>query len=94
MVGLMEVYFIATYRDIKRNEQGWLDTGGGRRVVGFYHMFEQADKAVRENWDDIYENGYYKYAVIECCEEGLYPFCTKPIFYKWGLKKEFFRYFS
>ena len=32
---------------------------------------------------NIYEDGYYKYAVIEALEPGLYPICLTPIFYKW-----------
>ena len=79
----MKIYFIATYRDLKRDKLGWLDDGGARRVVGYYDDFNTAKKAVEENWCDIYEDGHYKYAVIEALEPGLYPICLTPIFYKW-----------
>ena len=79
----MKVYFIATYGDIKKDKLGWLDDGGVRRVVGFYKDFATAERAVLENCCDLYEDGYYKYAVIEELEDGLYPYCSKPKFYKW-----------
>ena len=78
-----KVYFIATYRDLKSDPLGWLDDGGSRRVVGFYFSFEEAETAVLNNWGDIYEDGYYKYAVIEGHEEGLYSIDLHPQFYKW-----------
>ena len=91
MVGLMKYYFIATYGDIKKDKLGWLDDGGSCRVVGFYEDFATAEKCILENWGDIYEDGYYKYAVIEALEPGLYPTCLTPtpVFYKWeGTIKE------
>ena len=85
----MKYYFIATYGDIKKDKLGWLDDGGRCRVVGFYEDFATAEKCVLENWGDIYEDGYYKYAVIEAIEPGLYPTCLTPVFYKWeGTIKE------
>ena len=79
----MKLYFIATCCDIKKDKLGWLDYGGDHRVVGFYEDLETAKKAVEENWCDLYEDGYYKYAIIEEQEPGLYSTCDKPIFYKW-----------
>lgn len=85
-----KIYFIATYRDLKEDDHGWLDDGGSRRVVGFFFSFEEAEDVVLHNYGDLYEDGYYKYALIEGLEEGLYPFCADPVFYKWetdGYKK-------
>lgn len=79
----MKLYFIATFGDIKKDKLGWLDYDCRQRVVGFYDDYETAKKAVEENWCDLYEDGYYKYAVIEALEPGLYPTCLTPIFYKW-----------
>ena len=79
----MKLYFIATANDCKTDEFGWLDWGKSHRVVGFYTDLETAKQAIEENWCDLYENGYYKYAIIEELEPGLYPYCEKPIFYKW-----------
>lgn len=48
--------------------------GPGRaRTVGYFRSFDDARKCVEENWGDIYEAGYYPYAVIEAMPEGLYP---------------------
>lgn len=79
----MKLYFIATANDCKKDALGWLDWGKSHRVVGFYEDLETAKKAVEENWCDLYEDGYYKYAIIEEHTPGLYSTCLKPIFYKW-----------
>lgn len=72
------VYFVATIRNI--DVEGTL----GTRVVGYFTTPEEAKQCVEENWGDIYEDGYYKYAVIEDVEPGLYTSCeSTPIFYKW-----------
>ena len=74
----MKVYFVATIRDI--DVEGTM----GTRTVGYFEDLETAEKCVKENWEDIYEAGYYKYAVIEDVEPGLYQSCeSTPIFFKW-----------
>lgn len=74
----MKVYFVATIRNID------IEGTTGTRVVGYYEDLETARKCVEENWGDIYEDGYYKYAVIEDVEPGLYRSCdSTPIFFKW-----------
>lgn len=54
------------------------------RTVGFYNSFEKAEKAVENNYGDIYECGYYNYAVIENIEEGLYQYDFKGKWYRWN----------
>jgi hypothetical protein len=44
----------------------------GCRCVGFFHKLEDAIETVEENYCDIYENGYYPFAVIEAVKEGMY----------------------
>lgn len=74
----MELYFVATIRDVDH-------TGTtGSRTVGYFETLEDARKCVEENWGDIYEHGYYKYAIIEDVGPGLYATCySTPIFFKW-----------
>ena len=79
----MKAYFVATANDIKSDKLGWIDWGKGHRVVGWYPSLKKAIEAVEENHGDIYEYGFYKYAIIEGLEPGLYPDCFNPIFYKW-----------
>jgi hypothetical protein len=57
------VYFVTTLR------------AGGQesRTVGYFWKFDDARRAVEENWGDIHEDGYYRYALIEAMSEGLYP---------------------
>ena len=74
----MKVYFVATIRNID------IEGTMGTRTVGYFEDLETARKCIEENWGDIYEDGYYKYAVIEDVEPGLYQSCeSTPIFFKW-----------
>lgn len=74
----VKLYFIATIRNI--DFKGTI----GTRTVGYFEDLETAKKCVEENWGDIYEDGYYKYAVIEDVEPGLYQSAeSTPIFFKW-----------
>lgn len=43
------------------------------RTVGFYHDLPTAKKTVEENIGDLWEAGWYPYAVVEAVEPGLYP---------------------
>jgi len=40
------------------------------RLWFFFHKFEDAEKAVLDNYTDMYEVGYYNYACIYPCLEG------------------------
>lgn len=80
-------YFIASVRVYKekwpegtKNYKGE-DVGGKEyeqhesRCWGFYTSKKKAIRAVEENWSDMNEAGYYKYAVIEELMEGLLQCC-------------------
>ena len=55
------------------------------RVVGYYLNLETAKRCIEENWADLYEDGFYKYAVIEEVGPGLYQTMhSHPIVYKWS----------
>lgn len=54
------------------------------RVVGFYTNLETAQKAVEENWCDIFEY-LYEYALIEEITEGIY----RPNFNRWLYKLKY-----
>jgi len=43
------------------------------RCVGWFSTFEDAEEHVLNNYGDIEEAGYYRWAVIEKMECGLYP---------------------
>lgn len=53
------------------------------RTVGYYKKYDKALSTVVYNICDIFENGYYQYALISRLSEGLYP---TPIF------KKYFKY--
>ncbi len=79
----MKLYFVATVEgtETKTNPT---DHVPDKRIVGYFLDLETAKRCIEENWGDLYENGYYKYAVIEDVEPGLYgSIHSKPIFYKW-----------
>ena len=81
------IFTITTFSLTKRtgtNQPDW-EAVERSRCVGYYHEFDVAEWAVVNNNGDIYENGYYPYAVIEQVEPGIYP--TGAIkhrhFYEW-----------
>ena len=79
----MKLYFVATIKDIDTKTNSF-DNTPDKRVVGYFLNLETAKKSIEENWCDLYEDGLYKYAVIEDVKPGLYQSVnSKPIFYKW-----------
>ena len=48
-----------------------------RRSPGFFYKEEDAERCIKENWGDIYEEMYYNLAIIEPFEEGLYAVVDK-----------------
>lgn len=60
------MFFIST---IRTNAEGVDD----QRPVGCYKNWESAALRVKNNVCDIFEDGYYEYAVIVFIDEGLYP---------------------
>ena len=70
------IYTITTLR-------GLIIALGGTRCVGWYPTFEQAEKAVVENYQDIYELGYYPFCVIEKVQYGIYCIKREEHWYKW-----------
>ena len=73
------IYTITTIR-------GFL--AGGSRAVGYFHKFEDADVALRDNVMDINECGYYPYAVIEPVEEGIYMHPREEHWYRYNKEKD------
>lgn len=60
----------------------------GSRCVGYYETFQEAEYAIKNNIMDINEHGYYKYAVIENIEPGIYNYNRREIWYQWNVDKE------
>ena len=55
------------------------------RCVGYFETFEDAETRVINNVFDLYEEGYYPYAVIEDIKPGLYmSMDSTPIYYKFS----------
>lgn len=52
-------------------------------MVGFFGNYEKAEYAITWNIGDIYENGYYPFAIIEKLEEGTYPIPLEETWFKW-----------
>lgn len=90
----MKIYLVATIRYVessisaKMNGMFGVAHTEGTRTVGYFETLEEAKKCIEENWGDIHED-YYKYAVIEDVEPGLYQsMFSTPIWYKWSKSKE------
>lgn len=44
-----------------------------QRCIGYYRHFETAQKRVLDNACDMFEDGYYNYAIVAKLEQGIYP---------------------
>lgn len=58
--------------------------GGDMRTVGFVYNLEAAKTIIVENYGDIYEEGYYPFALIEEVRGGIYNVNRKEFWYKWS----------
>jgi hypothetical protein len=56
----------------------------GSRCVGWFPTFKQAEEAVVENQQDIYELGHYPYCVIEKVGFGIYFLDREEYWYRWS----------
>lgn len=54
------------------------------RCVGYVSSYEEAISIVEKNCCDLYEAGYYPYAVIENVEEGLYQYDFNPTWFTYN----------
>ena len=53
-----------------------------QRMWGYFKDLKTAEACVLENWTDIYENGYYNFALINEMEEGVVVSPNKQNWYK------------
>lgn len=72
------MYFITTVQD---NINTYSE-----RTVGFYKTFKKAEEAIVSNVCDIFENGYYNYAIITKIYDGIYPRKEEIAYYKYTAK--------
>jgi len=70
-----KIHVITTINDVK-----W---PRGSRTVGFYHDLNHAIESVEYNDGDIYENGWFRYCVIESIDEGMYSIDTNGLWFEW-----------
>ena len=84
------MFFITCFQKCETNDKGFLDTGE-ERVFGFKETFEQAEKALNENYCDMFEF-LYKYAVVEEMKPAIHPDVENRWFFQWNEDKQgFFR---
>ena len=77
----LKMYFVATIQDLHSTPYPLKES---TRVVGYFLDLEEAMECVEGNWGDLYEAGYYKYAVIEDVEPGIYQSIhSRPLCYQW-----------
>lgn len=72
------IYTVMTYR--------YYDEWGPQeyRTVGYFETLQEACEAVETNVCDIYEHGYYHYAMVEDVKPGIYGSTdSHPICYEW-----------
>lgn len=65
-------YFVVSVRETHEKRPDGSDyIDHDSRGWGFYKSKKKAIRAIRENWTDINEDGYYHWAMIETYNEGL-----------------------
>lgn len=57
------------------------------RVWGWYPTFDEANQAVRKNFGDMFECGYYQMALIEKMNAGCVAMCEQEWWYKASYKE-------
>lgn len=78
---MYNIFTVTTVRDpIKCNHPT-----GYPRTVGWFSQYETAHDCVSENWGDIYEEGYYRFAVIEEFPSGIYQHRINEWWYEWDI---------
>jgi hypothetical protein len=74
------IYVVSTVRPPDK----WLDPGGHISAqVGWYPTYQEAYDCVVGNYGDIYEAGWYPYALIEAIEPGLYRHDFDATWFEW-----------
>lgn len=68
------------YKDVDVSGKEYYTTD--TRCWGFYTSKKKAFTAVKENWTDMNECGYYPWVVIEELEEGLISYPRKEFWFK------------
>ena len=82
------MYFITCFRKVTKDDLGWLDMGE-TRTFGYYDNFDDADKALKDNYCDMHETIYH-YAVVEKIDAGIHHIAEKRWFYKYDKEKDGF----
>lgn len=77
-----QIYTVTAFSKAELNEISNFPDIGERRYMGFYHTFFEAENAVLENFNDIYE-GMYKYVIIEEMDPGIKQKDTNRKLYEW-----------
>ena len=73
---MLKMYFVTTLRVLDK------DVVDDCRTVGYYISYGEAYDCCKFNRCDIFEDGYYNYAVITAIEEGLYATQTEQQWFK------------
>ena len=79
-----KIWVVVTCRTLDTKNEKFRDS----RNVGWYNDLQEADKVLLNNYGDVYEDGYYPYAIIEQVPQGLYPICETALFYRWDKDKK------
>ena len=66
------IYVIQTFEKFDKLETGWPDFGD-INPCGFFPDKESAFDAMKNNKNDINENGAYPFGIIEAVKEGIFP---------------------
>ena len=78
------MYFITCLENLEKDALGWL---GDARCFGYFLSFERAKEALETNECDMWEAGFYNFAVIEKIESGIHPHAEEMAWFKFDTEK-------
>ena len=77
------IYTVTAFQRIRHSKVcDYMPDFGERRCMGWFSTKEEAENAVENNINDIYEN-FYEYAIIEKVDSGIKLPDVERYLYKW-----------
>ena len=81
------MYFITCLENLELDALGWL---GESRCFGYFSTYQRAKEALEINECDMWEAGFYNYAVIERIEPGIHSHTEEMAWFKFDTEKRGF----
>ena len=82
------IFLITCFTKCEKDQRGFFD-GGCERSFGFKYSFEDAKRALNENYCDMHET-IYKFAVVEELGPYIHPTVEREVWFEYDFEKDGF----